>query len=251
HAPLELALMSKHMNNILLSMPAGNRVLPGEAAEFRFREGPFMVYRENGRRYVPIKFSVRGRDLAGTIQEVQSKLSRAIHLPEGYHYEWAGEYDSLRKEQHRLAIIIPITVGMILSLLYVSFNSIRDALAVLAVLPFGIAGGVIVLLVSRTPFSISAAVGFSSVCCVSTLGGVVFVAGIRRAEAHEHGIKHSIIRASVGEMRAVLMACLAAGLGLLPAALSHGIGAQAQQPLARVVVGGMITTSLAILIVIP
>lgn len=239
------------MKNILLATPDGNRVPLGQVANIGFREGAFMVYRENGRRYIPIKFSVRGRDLAGTIQDVQSKLARSVRLPEGYHYEWAGEYDSLRKEQQRLAIIIPITVGMILALLYVSFNSIRDALAVLAVLPFGIAGGVLALLISRTPFSISAAVGFASVIGVATLGGLVFVAGIRRAEAHEHGINHSIIRASVGEMRPVLMACLAAGLGLLPAALSHGIGAQAQQPLARVVVGGMITTSLAILIVIP
>jgi cobalt-zinc-cadmium resistance protein CzcA len=239
------------MKNILLSTPDGNRVPLGQVAEIGFRGGAFMVYRENGRRYIPIKFSVRGRDLAGTIQEVQSKLESSVRLPEGYHYEWAGEYDSLRKEQQRLAIIIPITVGMTLALLYVSFNSIRDALAVLSVLPFGIAGGVLALLFSGTPFSISAAVGFASVIGVATLGGLVFVAGIRRAEAHEHGIKHSIIRASVGEMRAVLMACLAAGLGLLPAALSHGIGAQAQQPLARVVVGGMITTSLATLVVIP
>ena len=239
------------MKNILLSTPDGNRVPLGQVAEIGFREGAFMVYRENGRRYIPIKFSVRGRDLAGTIQEVRAKLEHDVRLPEGYHYEWAGEYDSLRKEQQRLAIIIPITVGMILALLYVSFNSIRDALAVLSVLPFGIAGGVLALLVSGTPFSISAAVGFASVIGVATLGGLVFVAGIRRAEAHEHGIQHSIIRASVGEMRAVLMACLAAALGLLPAALSHGIGAQAQQPLARVVVGGMITTLAAILIVVP
>jgi cobalt-zinc-cadmium resistance protein CzcA len=239
------------MKNILLATPDGNRVPLGQVARIGFREGAFTVYRENGRRYIPIKFSVRGRDLAGSIQEVQSKLAYSVRLPEGYHYEWAGEYDSLRKEQQRLAVIIPITVGMILALLYVSFNSIRDALAVLSMLPFGIAGGVLALLVSRTPFSISAAVGFASVIGVATLGGLVFVAGIRRAEAHEHGINHSIIRASVGEMRAVLMACLAAGLGLLPAAVSHGIGVQAQQPLARVVVGGMITTSLAILIVIP
>lgn len=239
------------MKNILLATPDGNRVPLGQVANIGFREGAFMVYRENGRRYIPIKFSVRGRDLAGTIQEVQQKLDRSVRLPEGYHYEWAGEYESLRKEQQRLAIIIPITLGMILTLLYVSFNSVRDAFAVLSVLPFGIAGGVLSLLVSGTPFSISAAVGFASVIGVATLGGLVFVAGIRRAEAHEHGLKHSIIRASVGEMRPVLMACLAAGLGLLPAAISRGIGAQAQQPLARVVVGGMITTSLAILIVIP
>jgi cobalt-zinc-cadmium resistance protein CzcA len=239
------------MKDILLATPDGNRVPLGQVADIGFREGAFMIYRENGRRYIPIKFSVRGRDLAGTIQGVQSKIKRSITLPEGYHYEWAGEYDSLRKEQQRLAIIIPVTLGMILALLYVSFNSIRDAFAVLSVLPFGIAGGVLALLISGTPFSISAAVGFASVLGVATLGGLVFVAGIRRAEAHEHGMKHSIIRASVGEMRAVTMACLAAGIGLLPAAISHGIGAQAQQPLARVVVGGMITTLLAILFVIP
>ena len=239
------------MKSILLSTADGSRVPLGQVAEIGYREGAFMIYRENGRRYIPIKFSVRGRDLAGTISEVQSKLTSSVHLPEGYHYEWAGEYDSLRKEQQRLAIIIPITVGMILALLYVSFNSIRDALAVLSVLPFGIAGGVLALLVSGTPFSISAAVGFASVIGVATLGGLIFVAGIRRAEKHEHGMKHSIIRASCGEMRAVLMACMAAGIGLLPAAVSHGIGVQAQQPLARVVVGGMITTPLTILILIP
>jgi cobalt-zinc-cadmium resistance protein CzcA len=239
------------MRNILLPTPDGGRVPLGEVANIGFREGAFMIYRENGQRYIPIKFSVRGRDLAGTIADVQEKLKHSVRLPAGYHYEWAGEYDSLRREQRRLAIIIPITVGVILGLLYVSFNSIRDALAVMSVLPFGIAGGVLSLLVSGTPFSISAAVGFASIIGVATLGGLVFVAGIRRAEAHEHGVHHSIIRASVGEMRAVLMACLAAGLGLLPAALSHGIGVQAQQPLARVVVGGMVTTTFAILIVVP
>lgn len=241
----------EEMRNILLPTADGSRVPLGEVANIGFREGAFIIYRENGRRYIPIKFSVRGRDLAGTIAEVQARLARSIHLPEGYHYEWAGEYDSLRKEQQRLAVIIPITVGMILGLLYVSFNSLRDALAVMSVLPFGIAGGILSLLISGTPFSISAAVGFASVIGVATLGGLVFVAGIRRAEAHEKGVQHSIIRASVGEMRAVLMACLAAGLGLLPAAISHGIGVQAQQPLARVVVGGMITTTFAILVFVP
>jgi heavy metal efflux system protein len=241
----------EEMKNILLPTADGNRVPLGQVAEIGFREGAFMIYRENGRRYVPIKFSVRGRDLAGTIADVQSRLSHSVHLPEGYHFEWAGEYDSLRKEQQRLAIIIPITVGIILGLLYVSFNSLSDALVVMSVLPFGIAGGVLSLLISGTPFSISAAVGFASVIGVATLGGLVFVAGIRRAEAHEHGVEHSIIRASSGEMRAVLMACLAAGLGLLPAAVSHGIGVQAQQPLARVVVGGMFTTTFTILILVP
>src|SRR5207253_3202099 len=132
------------MKNILLSTPDGNRVPLGQVAEIGFREGAFMVYRENGRRYIPIKFSVRGRDLAGTIQEVQAKLEHDVRLPEGYHDEWAGEYDSLRKEQQRLAIIIPITVGMILALLYLSLNSIRKAWAVLQILHFVVTGGAVV-----------------------------------------------------------------------------------------------------------
>jgi cobalt-zinc-cadmium resistance protein CzcA len=239
------------IQNILLATPDGGRVPLGQVAAVAFREGAFMIYRENDRRYIPIKFSVRGRDLATTMEDVQARLQQSVHLPNGYHYEWAGEYDSLKKEQRRLAVIIPISLAVIVTLLYVSFNSMRDALAVMAALPFGAAGGVLALLISGTPFSISAAVGFASVMGVGVLGGLVFMAGIRRAEAHEAGVRHSIVRASVGEMRPVMMACLAAGLGLLPAAMSHGIGAQAQQPLARVVVGGMITTTAAILLLIP
>jgi cobalt-zinc-cadmium resistance protein CzcA len=210
-----------------------------------------MIFRENGRRYIPVKFSVRGRDLAGTIQDVQSRLSQKVHLPEGYHLEWAGEYDSLQKEQRRLAIIIPITLLIILALLFTAFNSLRHALLVLAILPFGLLGGILSLLLTHTPFSISAAVGFASVIGVCTLGGVVFVSGIRRKEGGSRSLPATIELASLAEMRPVVMACAAACLGLLPAAVSTGIGVQAQQPLARVVVGGMITSPLAILFLIP
>lgn len=238
------------IKNILLPTADGGRVPLGQVADVRFQQGAFMIYRENDRRYIPIKFSVRGRDLSSTIQDVQDKIARSVRLPEGYHYEWAGEYDSLRKEQQRLMIIIPISLGIILALLYVSFNSLREALTVVAVLPFGTAGGLLALLISGTPFSISAAVGFASVLGVGTLGGLVFVSGLQRG--HRRVSEPDwILRCSASEMRSVLMACLAAGLGLLPAALSHGIGAQAQQPLARVVVGGMLVTPLAILFLIP
>jgi cobalt-zinc-cadmium resistance protein CzcA len=219
-------------------------------ARVELREGAFMIYRENGRRYIPVKFSVRGRDLASTMSEVERRLAQEIRLPEGYHYEWAGEYDSLKKEQRRLAVVIPISLLIILALLFIAFHSFKDALLVLAVLPFGAVGGVLSLLVTRTPFSISAAVGFASVIGVATLGGVVFLSGIRRAM--KKGDPTAGIEAgALAEMRPVMMACLAAGLGLLPAALSTGIGAQAQQPLARVVVGGMVTSILAILFLIP
>lgn len=241
----------EQIRNILLPVPDGTRVPLGETAKVSLHEGAFMIYREDGRRYIPIKFSVRDRDLSSTVQDVQARIARSIHLPEGYHPEWAGAYDSLKKEQRRLAFIIPISLVIILALLFTAFNSLRHALLVLAMLPFGAIGGVLSLLITRTPFSISAAVGFASVIGVSTLGGVVFVSGIRRKEQAAASMLMAIERGGVAEMRAVLMACSAAGLGLLPAAAATGIGVQAQQPLARVVVGGMVTTPLAILFVIP
>jgi heavy metal efflux system protein len=239
------------IRNILLPIPSGGNVPLGSVADVSLRQGAFMIFRENGRRYIPVKFSIRGRDLAGTIQEVQRRLDRQVRLPEGYHLEWAGEYDSLQKEQRRLALIVPITLLIILGLLFTAFNSLRHALLVLAILPFGLLGGVLSLLVTHTPFSISAAVGFASVIGVCTLGGVVFVSGIRRKEKGSQSMRASIELAALAEMRPVVMACAAAGLGLLPAAVSTGIGVQAQQPLARVVVGGMITSPFAILFLIP
>jgi len=238
------------IQGILLSTPDGSRIPIGQIADVETRDGAFMVYRENGRRYIPIKFSVRGRDLATTIQDLQRQLGGKIKLPSGYNYTWAGEFDSLRKEQRRLAFIIPISLVAILILLYVQFRTWKDALIVLGTLPFGAIGGVLTLFLTRTPFSISAAVGFTSLTGVATLGAVVFLSGIRRAQAEE-GFDAGLKKGCSDEMRPVVMACMAAGLGLCPAALANGIGAQAQQPLARVVVGGMITTAVAILFLMP
>jgi heavy metal efflux system protein len=239
------------IRNILLPTPDGKNVPLGQVADVSLRQGAFMIYRENGRRYIPVKFSVRGRDLASTIQEVQQRLAKKVRLPESYHLEWAGEYESLRREQRRLAAVIPLSLLIILGLLFAAFNSIRHALLVLAILPFGAIGGFLSLLLTSTPFSISAAVGFASVIGVCTLGGVVFVSGIRRKESDLKSMVLAIERGALAEMRPVLMACAAAGLGLLPAAISTGIGVQAQQPLARVVVGGMVTSPFAILFLIP
>jgi cobalt-zinc-cadmium resistance protein CzcA len=238
------------IQGILLSTPDGSRIPIGQIADVETHDGAFMVYRENGRRYIPIKFSVRGRDLSTTIQDLQRQLAGKVKLPSGYNYTWAGEFDSLRKEQRRLAFIIPISLVAILILLYVQFRTWKDALIVLGTLPFGAIGGVLTLFLTRTPFSISAAVGFTSLTGVATLGAVVFLSGIRRAQAEE-GFDAGLKKGCSDEMRPVVMACMAAGLGLCPAALANGIGAQAQQPLARVVVGGMITTAVAILFLMP
>ncbi len=240
----------EEISRILLPTPGGNQVQLGMVADVSIRNGAFMIYHEGGRRYIPIKFSVRGRDLAGAVHDLQNRLADEVRLPSGYEYAWAGEFNSLKREQHRLAIIVPVSLAVILVLLYVQFRAWRDAFIVLATLPFAAIGGVLALFLTGTPFSISAAVGFTSLTGVATLGAVVFLAGIRRAQVEE-GFEHGLESGALDEMRPVVMACMAAGIGLLPAAVSNGIGAQAQQPLARVVVGGMITTVFAILFLMP
>ena len=238
------------IDKILVPTPSGNQVPLSAIADVELRNGAFMIYHEGGRRYIPIKFSVRGRDLASAIQDLQQQLTDKVKLPTGYEYTWAGEFDSLRKEQQRLALIIPVSVAIILLLLYIQFRTWKDAIIIVVTLPFAAIGGVITLFLTHTSFSISAAVGFTSLTGVATLGAVVFLSGIRRAQ-REEGPVHGLEKGCLDEMRPVVMACLAAGFGLLPAAVATGIGSQTQQPLARVVVGGMVTTLLAILFIIP
>src|SRR6201996_2254684 len=238
------------ISKILLPTPDGAQIPLGMIADVGLKNGAFMIYHEGGRRYIPIKFSVRGRDLASAIQDLKQQLSDKVKLPTGYNYTWAGEFDSLQKEQRRLAYIIPVSLAVIVILLYIQFRTWTDAFIVVGTLPFAAIGGILALFLTHTSFSISAAVGFTSLTGVATLGAVVFLSGIRRAQ-REEGFDHGLEKGCLDEMRPVVMACMAAGHGLLPAAISNGIGAQAQQPLARVVVGGMLTTVFSILFVMP
>ncbi len=238
------------IRKILLPTPDGNQVPLGAVATVTLKNGAFMIYREGGRRYIPIKFSVRGRDLKSTIEQLKDELSRQIKLPAGYTYTWAGEYDSLQKELRRLAFIVPLSLAIILLLLYLLFQSFRDAFIVMATLPFGAIGGILSLALTHTPFSISAAVGFTSLLGLNTLCTVVFLGGLRHMQ-HRKGREHGVFLGSLDEMRPIVMACMAAGLGLFPAAIASGIGSQTQQPLARVVVGGTVTTLFAVLFLVP
>jgi cobalt-zinc-cadmium resistance protein CzcA len=238
------------IGRILLPTPDGGSISLSQVADVAIREGSFMIYREGGRRYIPIKFSVRGRDLAATIVDLQNQIREKVKLPQGYTYTWAGEFDSLRKEQQRLAVIIPISLLVIFMLLYLQFQRWVDALIVLATLPFCAVGGILSLLVTHTSFSISAAVGFTSLIGVATLAAVVFLSAIRRIQ-RSNAEAAALRMGALEALRPVMMACLAAGLGLLPAAVMNAIGAQAQQPLARVVVGGMVSTIFAVLFLIP
>lgn len=239
------------IGNIQVSTPEGARIPLKQLASISVQTGAFIIYRENNERYIPIKFSVRGRDLAGTVEEAQLRVAKEIQLPERYRIEWAGEYDQLKREQKRLTLIVPISLLVILFLLYITFNSLRDALLVLATVPFALIGGILALVVTGTHFSISAAVGVISTLGVAILGGVLLISRISENRAARLPLHEAILKGADVQMRPVLMATLGAAIGLLPAAIATGIGSQAQQPLARVVVGGMLTAAVLILVVLP
>ncbi|HXF92194.1 MAG TPA: CusA/CzcA family heavy metal efflux RND transporter [Nitrospiraceae bacterium] len=239
------------IGNILVSTPNGARIPLKQLANITTQTGAFIIYRENNRRYIPIKFSVRDRDLASTVQEAQARLAKEVQLPERYTMEWAGQYDQLKDEQKRLTKVVPLSLVIILFLLYTAFNSVKNALLVLVTVPFALIGGVLSLVATNTHFSISAAVGVISTLGVAILGGVLLISRIEDFRRSGMPLTESIMKGADVQMRPILMATLAAAIGLLPAAVATGIGSQAQKPLARVVVGGMLTAAVLILLVLP
>jgi cobalt-zinc-cadmium resistance protein CzcA len=239
------------IGNILVSTPDGARIPLKQVATITVQTGAFIIYRENNERYIPIKFSVRDRDLQGTVEEGQVKLAQQVTLPAGYRMEWAGQYDQLKEEQKRLVKIVPVSLAIILFLLYTAFNSLKNALLVLAAVPFALVGGILSLVMTHTHFSISAAVGMISTLGVAILGGVLLISRIEEFRRTGLDLRRSVIGGADVQMRPILMATLGAAIGLLPASLATGIGAQAQKPLARVVVGGMLTAAFLILVVLP
>ena len=239
------------IGNILVSTPSGARIPLKQVATITTQTGAFIIYRENNERYIPIKFSVRDRDLQSTVEEAQAKLTGQVKLPERYRMEWAGQYDQLKDEQKRLAKIVPISLVIILFLLYSTFDSLKNALLVLATVPFALVGGVLSLVATHTHFSISAAVGVISTLGVAILGGVLLISRIEEFRRTGLDLRQAVIRGADVQMRPILMATLGAAIGLLPASLATGIGSQAQKPLARVVVGGMLTAAFLILVVLP
>ncbi|WP_447974827.1 efflux RND transporter permease subunit [Nitrospira sp. Kam-Ns4a] len=239
------------ISGIQVSTPEGARIPLKQLADISMQTGAFIIYRENNERYIPIKFSVRGRDLESTVQEAQRKLKEHVSLPERYRIEWHGEYDQLQEEKQRLAKIIPLSLVFILFLVYLAVGSFRDAVLVLLTVPFALVGGIFSLLLTGTDFSVSAAVGFISLFGVAIQGGLILVVRIRDLREEGLSLQAAILASADSRMRPVLMTTLAAAIGLLPAAVATGIGAQSQQPLARVVVGGMLTSAVLILMVLP
>jgi len=234
--------------------PSGNGLIQvplSEVATIRLTSGASFIYREHQERYIPIKFSVRGRDLGGAVAEANARIARNVTLPSGYHLEWAGELDNLQNAIARLEIVVPVSLLLILILLYANFASVRDTLLAFSAIPMAIVGGVLALALTGTAFSISAAIGFVALFGIAVMDGILIVTMFNQAVDDGASRSEAVQTASRNALRPVLMTCLVAAIGLLPAALSNGIGSQVQKPLALVVVGGMTLAPLLILLVLP
>ncbi|HMB29029.1 MAG TPA: CusA/CzcA family heavy metal efflux RND transporter, partial [Blastocatellia bacterium] len=239
------------ISDIQINSPEGERIPLKQLAEITKQTGASFIYREDNARYTPIKFSVRGRDLQSTIDEIRSRIRSQVRFPARYRYIIAGEFQELQEALGRLKITVPISILIVFLLLYTTFRSLGDAALLLGAMPFALTGGVVALLITGTNFSISSAVGFVSLFGVSVLGGVILISRFKQLREDGAPLGEAIERGSDLQMRPVLMTALAAAIGLLPAAVATGIGSETQRPLARVVVGGMISSAVVILLVLP
>jgi heavy metal efflux system protein len=229
-----------------------NAYIPlSELATISLDTGAAWIYHESVQRFIPVKFSVRGRDLGSTVAEAQDRISRNIKLPSGYRLVWAGEFGELQAAKDRLAVVLPVTLVLILGLLYAMFNSLLESLLALSGIPFAIAGGILALWISGLAFSISAAIGFVSLLGVSVMNGILIITYYNQALLQGGTPVDAMFQAATTRMRPLLMTSLSACIGLLPAAISTGIGSQVQRPLATVIVGGMLLGPIMLLLVVP
>jgi cobalt-zinc-cadmium resistance protein CzcA len=232
--------------------PNGVTQIPlNEVANVKLVSGPSYIYREGQERYLPIKFSVRDRDLGSAIKEAQRKVAEQVQLPPGSRIEWVGEFGNLQDAIGRLKVVVPITLALIALLLWINFGSMSDTLLAMSVIPMAVVGGIFALFLMHIPFSVSAAIGFIALFGISVMDGIIILSQFN--QLIEAGVERTtaILRTGELQMRPVLMTCVIAGVGLLPAALSTGIGSQVQKPLAVVVVGGMMLAPIVILITLP
>jgi len=239
------------IEKIRLLAPSGERVSLAQLAKIQVLDGGSEIYREENSRYVAVKFSVRGRDLGSTVEEAIKKVSASVKLPTGYTLDWAGEYESAKRSQRRLLIVLPLTILLIYSILYSMFKSLKWALLILTNIAMAPIGGQLALLVTGTNFSVSSGVGFLALFGVSVQIGVIMVEYINQLRARGYDIEEAAVEGAVLRLRPIMMTMLVATLGLLPAALSHGIGSDSQRPFAIVIVGGLIADLIISVILLP
>ncbi|HTB05267.1 MAG TPA: CusA/CzcA family heavy metal efflux RND transporter, partial [Bradyrhizobium sp.] len=232
--------------------PNGITQVPlSEVATVKLVSGAAYIYREQQERYLPIKFSVRERDLGGAVLEAQQKVNAQVQLPPGSHLEWVGEFGNLQDAIKRLSIVVPISLTLIAMLIWFNFGSVVDTILTMSVIPMAVLGGILGLLLTGIPFSVSAAIGFIALFGISVMDGIIIISQYNQLidQGMERG--RAILRTGELQLRPVLMTCVVAGIGLLPAAVSTGIGSQVQKPLAVVVVAGMMLAPVVILVTLP
>jgi heavy metal efflux system protein len=228
------------IESIRLLSPAGERVSLAQLAHVDIKDGASEIYREENSRYVAIKYSVRGRDLGSAVEEAMRLVGEQVKLPTGYHIDWAGEYESQKRSQKRLMIVVPITILVIFIILYTMFASAKWAGLILVNVAIAPVGGLLALLITGTHLSVSSGVGFLALFGVSVQTGVIMLEYINQLRASGHSIEDSAVEGAVLRLRPIMMTMLVASLGLLPAALSRGIGSDSQRPFAIVIVGGLV-----------
>jgi heavy metal efflux system protein len=239
---------------IAAANPSGSGTIPvalADLADIRLVSGASFIYREQQERYVPIKFSVRGRDLGTTVLDAQQRIAQQLTVPGGYRLEWVGEFGNLQEALGRLEVVVPIAILLICVLLFLNFGLLSDVLLAASVIPMALVGGIFALFLTGTPFSVSAAIGFVALFGIAAMDGILVISYYNLSL--EYGAdRRSAIRATCRtQLRPVMMTCIVACVGLIPAALSTGIGSQVQRPLAQVVVGGMLFAPVLILLVLP
>jgi cobalt-zinc-cadmium resistance protein CzcA len=239
------------IERIRLAAPSGERVALDQLCRVSVEDGANEIYREANSRYVAIKYSVRNRDLGSTVEESMARVNQQVTLPQGYKIDWAGEYESQQRSQRRLMIVVPITVLMILIILYVMFNSLKWAQLMLANIAMAPLGGLLALLVTGTHFSVSSGVGFLALFGVSVQTGVIMLEYINQLRSRGHTVEDAAVEGAILRLRPIMMTTLVATLGLLPAAMSHGIGSDSQRPFAIVIVGGLIVGMVINLFLLP
>jgi heavy metal efflux system protein len=239
------------IESIRLLSPSGERVSLAQLCTIVERDGGSEIYREGNQRYVAIKYSVRGRDLGGAVEEAIQKVNAQLQLPRGYHIDWAGEYESEKRAEARLLVIVPLTVLLIFGILYMMFRSFKWSLLILANVAMAPLGGLLALLITGTHFSVSSGVGFLALFGVSVQTGVIMLEYINQLRVRGYTIEQSAVEGAVLRLRPIMMTMLVATLGLLPAALSRGIGSDSQRPFAIVIVGGLIGALLLSIFLLP
>ena len=246
------------ISNLMVPTIRGSQVPIKNIATIQRLTGPSIIFRDDNRRYSAVKFSVRGRDMGSTIAEAQGKVDKVVHLNKGYEMQWAGDFENQQRATKRLGQVVPISLLLIFLILFIMFGNIKDAGMVLLNVPFAIIGGIAALLISGTNFSISAGIGFIALFGICIQNGVILITvfknnlqRIKKSEFTHHSLETAIIDGVKTRVRPVVMTALMAAIGLMPAALSHGIGSETSKPLAIVVIGGLITATILTLLVFP